>query len=90
VYQALLAWSTNSFYKKEFSFGALQDDSGGLGCFCAFQGPLGEIVPIGHHKWESALILYTDASTRAIGGVLMQIQDGIEKPVIFDSHVLSN
>ena len=37
---------------------------------------------------EAPLILYTDASTRAIGSVLMQIQDGIEKPVIFVSHVL--
>ena len=27
---------------------------------------------------EDLLILYTDASTRAIGGVLMQIQDGID------------
>ena len=34
------------------------------------------------------LILYTDASTRAIGGVLMQIQDEIEKLVIFVSHIL--
>jgi len=39
---------------------------------------------------QDPLILYTDASTRAIGGVLMQIQDGMEKPVIFVSHVLSD
>ena len=39
---------------------------------------------------EDPVILYTDASTRAIGGVLMQIQDGIEKPVIFVSPVLSD
>ena len=29
-------------------------------------------------------------STRPIGGVLMQIQDGMEKHVIFVSHVLSD
>jgi len=39
---------------------------------------------------EDLLILYTDASTRAVDGVLMYIQDGIEKPVIFLSHVLSD
>ena len=39
---------------------------------------------------EDPVVLYTDASTRAIGDVLMQIQDGIEKPVIFVSHVLSD
>jgi len=38
---------------------------------------------------EDPLILYTDASTKAIGGVLMQLQNGIEKPVIFVSHILS-
>ena len=35
------------------------------------------------------LILYTDASSKAIGGVLMQVQNGIEKTVIFVSHALS-
>ena len=41
---------------------------------------------------EDPLILYTIAGTRAIGGVLMQIQDfyEIEKPVISVSHVLSD
>ena len=29
---------------------------------------------------EDQLVLYTDASTKAIAGVLMQIQGGIEKP----------
>jgi cleavage and polyadenylation specificity factor subunit 1 len=38
---------------------------------------------------EDPLILYTDASTKAVGGVLMQVQGGIEKPCIFVSHVLS-
>jgi len=35
------------------------------------------------------LILYTYASTRAIGGVLMQVQGGREKPCVFVSHILS-
>ena len=39
---------------------------------------------------EDPLILYTDASTKAIGGVLMQLQNGIVKPVIFASHILSD
>jgi hypothetical protein len=36
------------------------------------------------------LILYTDASTRAIGSVLMQVQGEREKPCIFVSHRLSD
>ena len=36
------------------------------------------------------LILYTDASTVSIGRVLMQEQNGIEKPIIFISHILSD
>jgi hypothetical protein len=36
------------------------------------------------------LVLYTDASTKAIGGVLMQVQNGVEKPCVFVSHVLSD
>ena len=36
------------------------------------------------------LILYTDASTVSIGGVLMQEQNGIENPIIFISHILSD
>ena len=39
---------------------------------------------------KDPLMFYTDASKRAIGGVLMLIQDGIEKSVIFVSHVLSD
>jgi len=36
------------------------------------------------------LILYTDASTKATGGVLMQVQGGNEKPCVFVSHRLSD
>ena len=36
------------------------------------------------------LILYTDASTVSIGGVLMQEQNRVEKPIIFTSHILSD
>ena len=35
------------------------------------------------------LFLYTDASTKAIAGVLMQIHGGREKPCVFVSHTLS-
>ena len=35
------------------------------------------------------IILYTDASTRAIGGVLMQVQGERERPCVFFSHTLS-
>ena len=38
---------------------------------------------------QDQFVLYTNASTKAITGVLMQIQDGIEKPCIFMSHNLS-
>jgi len=34
-------------------------------------------------------VLYTDASTKAIDSVLMQIQEEIEKLCIFVSHALS-
>ena len=36
------------------------------------------------------LILYADASTVSIGEVLMQEQNGIEKSIIFISHILSD
>jgi len=37
------------------------------------------------------LILCTDGSTVSIGGVLlMQKQNGLEKPIIFISHILSD
>ena len=35
------------------------------------------------------LILYKDASTREIGGLLMQVQGGRERPCVFVSHMLS-
>jgi len=35
------------------------------------------------------LTLYTDASTKAIGGVLMQVQGGREMPCVFVSHTIS-
>jgi RNase H-like domain found in reverse transcriptase len=34
------------------------------------------------------LILYSDASTKTIGGVLMQVQNGVELPCVFVSHAL--
>ena len=37
---------------------------------------------------QDPLVLYTDASTKAIAGVLVQIQDGMEKPCLFVSHAL--
>jgi len=36
------------------------------------------------------LILYTDASTVSIVGVLLQERNGLEKPIIFISHILSD
>ena len=39
---------------------------------------------------EDPFILYSDANTKAIGRVLMQVPNGIEKPVIFISHALSD
>ena len=39
---------------------------------------------------EDPLILYTNVSTKAIRGVLMQLENGIEKLVIFVSHILSD
>ena len=38
---------------------------------------------------EDQLVLYMDASTKAINGVLMQVQAEIEKPCVFVSHCLS-
>ena len=38
---------------------------------------------------QDPLVLYTDASTKAVAGVLMQIQNGMEKPCLFVSHALS-
>jgi len=38
---------------------------------------------------RNQLVLYTDASTKAIAGILMQIQEGMENPCLFVSHALS-
>ena len=38
---------------------------------------------------DDLLILYTDVSMKAVGGVLMQVQDGRGKPCVFVSHTLS-
>ena len=67
-----------------------QDDSGGSTAFALIKDLLSKSSQLVIMNEQDPLILYTDASTRAIGGVLMQIQDGIEKPVIFVSHVLSD
>ncbi|GKT15287.1 gag-pol polyprotein [Aduncisulcus paluster] len=40
-------------------------------------------------KDEGELILYTDASSIAVGGVLMQVQEGIEAPICFLSKKLT-
>ena len=40
-------------------------------------------------KASDLLILYTDALTKAVGGVLMQVQGGRENPCVFVSHTLS-
>ena len=37
---------------------------------------------------EDALLLYIDASTKAIGEVLMQVRNSVENPVIFTCHIL--
>ena len=37
---------------------------------------------------EDPLVLYTDASKKTIGGLLMEVHNGIGKPIIFVSHVL--
>ena len=39
-------------------------------------------------KEQDPQLLHTDASTKTIGGVLMQVHNGVEKPVIFISHIL--
>ena len=36
------------------------------------------------------LVLHTDASTVSVGEVLMPEQNGVEKPIIFISHILSD
>ena len=37
-----------------------------------------------------SLILYTDTSTVSVDGVLMQEQNGVEKPITFIPHILSD
>ena len=43
-----------------------------------------------HQNETDSLLLYTEASTVSIGGVLMQEQNGVEKPIIFIPHILSD
>jgi cleavage and polyadenylation specificity factor subunit 1 len=54
-----------------------------------------KLVLLGHsHKVimneVDPLILYTDASTTSVAGVLMQVQGGVEMPCQFVSHTLSD
>jgi len=39
---------------------------------------------------KMTLWFYTDASTMSVGGVLVQEQNAIEKPIILISHILSD
>ncbi len=43
-----------------------------------------------HMEPEGEVRLYTDASERAMGGVITQLQRGIERPILFLSKKLSN
>ena len=43
---------------------------------------------LSHPSPDGLFILDTDASDHQIGGALYQIQDGVEKPICFASHVL--
>ena len=58
--------------------------------FVHIKGILAESSQLVILNEKDPFIHFTDASTKAIGGVLMQLQNGIEKPVIFESHNLSD
>ncbi len=62
----------------------------GRAAFAHIKGLLAKSSQLVIMNEEDPLFLYTDASTKAIGVVLMQLQNGIEKPVIFASHILSD
>jgi hypothetical protein len=62
----------------------------GRAVFAHIKGLLAKSSQVVIMNEEDPLFLYTDASTKSIGGVLMQLQNGIEKPVIFVSHILSD
>ena len=62
----------------------------GRAAFAHIKGLLAQSSQLVIMNKEDPLILYTDASTEAIECVLMQLQNGIEKPVIFISNFLSD
>jgi len=55
----------------------------GRSAFAHIKGLLAKLSQLVIINEKDPLILCTDSSTRALGGVLMQFQIGIEKPVIF-------
>ena len=62
----------------------------GCAAFAHIKGLLAKSSQLAIMNKEDLLILCIDASTKAFGGVLMQLQNGTEKPVIFVSHILSD
>ena len=62
----------------------------GRAAFAHIKGHLSKSSQLVIMNEEDPLFLCTDVSTKAIGGVLMQLQNGIENPVISVSHILSD
>ena len=61
----------------------------GRAAFSYIKGPLAKSSQLVIIHEKDLLILFTNSSTKAIGGVLKQLQNEIEKPVIFVSIIIS-
>lgn len=57
--------------------------------FIALKQAVIEAPSLFHLQKEGQIVVYSDASDSAIGGFITQIQDGIERPIIFLSRRLS-
>jgi hypothetical protein len=76
--------------KKKFTSEAFILPKSARVAFEAIKGVLAQHTKLTSINEVDPLILYTDASTISIGGVLMQVQSGVEKPCVFISHTLSD
>ena len=75
--------------KKRYTSKAFELTEAAINAFYLVKDLLVKSAKRANMNLDDLLILYTDASMKAVGGVLMQVQDGREQPCVVVSHTLS-
>jgi hypothetical protein len=83
---AMIAKPLHDLTKKNITF-RWNDDC--QNAFDRLRKELATAPVLAHPDFDQEFILDTDASNEAVGGVLSQIQNGVERPVAFASKSLS-